>query len=107
MFAIVARDRPVYELDLGLKAPRGEDAARLAQLLHASLDMVDLAVYSNPATCVEHSERAKAATPNAAAFAPHLHRARASPAPTPHTIRPRADTSRSSTASSSSLFRRT
>ena len=44
---IVARDRPIYELDFGKR----EEAARLAQsVLHSSLDMVDLAVWSNAST---------------------------------------------------------
>jgi hypothetical protein len=54
-FVIVARDRPVYELDV---ARRGEEATRLAHfILHGSLDMVDLAVWNNAATYLKVVDR--------------------------------------------------
>ena len=53
-FMIVARDRPIYELDFGKR----EDTARLSQyILHASLDLVDLTVFSNAMWCVGSARR--------------------------------------------------
>lgn len=49
-FMIVGKDRPVYEL---IMSGSREDLARQAQfILHSALDMVELSVYANPATCV-------------------------------------------------------
>lgn len=48
-FIIVGRDRPVYELHWTSR----EDIARQSQyVLHSALDMLELTVYANPATCV-------------------------------------------------------
>ena len=52
-FIIVGKEQPVYELDM---SGRREDVARMAQyVLHASLDMVDVNVWTTNATLVVRS----------------------------------------------------
>ena len=49
-FMIVGKEQPLYELDM---SGRREDVARMAQyVLHASLDMVDVNVWTTTATLV-------------------------------------------------------
>lgn len=58
-FMVVGREEPLYELLLEPTLSRREDVARATQfILHGSLDLVDLQVWTNPSTCVSRRARA-------------------------------------------------
>lgn len=57
-FMIVGREEPLYELLLEPTLSRREDVARATQfILHGSLDLVDLQVWTNPATHLKLVDR--------------------------------------------------
>ena len=52
-FMVIGREEPLYELLLEPTLSRREDVARATQfVLHGSLDLVDLQVWTNPVTYV-------------------------------------------------------
>jgi|APLak6261665176_1056049.scaffolds.fasta_scaffold09105_3 hypothetical protein len=54
-FMIVGRDEPLYELDM---SGRRDDMAKTSHfVIHAALDMVDIAVWSNPNTFLKVVDR--------------------------------------------------
>ena len=57
-FMIVGREEPLYELLLEPTLSRREDVARSTQfILHGSLDLVDLQIWTNPATHLKLVDR--------------------------------------------------
>ena len=55
-FVLVGRDEPLYELDMAL-ARRDELTKTSHFIIHAALDMVDAAIWSNPGTFLRVVDR--------------------------------------------------
>ena len=56
-FMVVGKNEPLYELSLEASVAKREDIMRASQfILHGSLDLVDLQIWTNPATCVLNVE---------------------------------------------------